>query len=1064
MSDGLRARLLTIVVVIVALVILPVALIADAYLERKTRDEAEAALRSLALLADGLVDAQYAMLRSGLAQQADVLEGHFQVRSAAVAGAPDGGWTTEGVPVSSRFSDLSIHGNDARGTLAAALLREQGGRFRVLASTQWGDDGIAPVLVLERNVLAMLERGQRASLQLSIRTHRYLVELLPVRTKDGMLLGLYLLGLDLDRALAPVKDSLRAFVVGDSGYLYVVDGNPGPDEGRFLIHPTQQGNKLTDAAGGSADLNAALLTQREGVFDYAWQNTELGEQSPRDKLVAFRRNQALGWVIGVSGYVDEFGRSAVQLRHRVVIASLLMAAVLMLCLNQAIRRMVILPMLRLQRTLRTLSRGNETLVHSEGEQSLVRGICHVLVNTGGFRCAFIECLSPSGALEWTAAAGDTGPFQRWLGQPEGAQEMPGGRALSQQRTVHYASLEACPAALRPVAAQAGCQALIAFPLLGGDRMLGVLTIGAARASDLDMAGVALLRELAEDLGYGIGNLRNARARDVAESLLRLRERAIEATRDGVLILRTEGGCFAVRDANPAAASILGASREALTGHTLDKIGTFDADGVLALERAFRLHRSSVLELEGVRADGVGFHIECAISPMLAEGECVVMVMQDVTERVLYLKQLEHQARFDPLTELPNRSLLDDRLEQAIIAARRHDSLLGVAFIDLDNFKNINDNLGHRTGDRLLCEVAARIHEGLRDGDTAARLGGDEFVVLLPELGSEEQAYLVLQRVQQALLRPIQIDEHQFIVTASVGVSLYPPDGSDGETLLKHADIAMYHAKESGRDAIRFFTAEMNEQVHDRLLLEQALRTALERDEFHLAYQAQVDSASGRCIGVEALLRWQHPELGAVSPARFIPVAEALGLIEPIGEWVLRTACRQARTWQEAGRPLRVAVNVSARQFRNQDFPERVAAVLEETGLPPTLLELELTESMLMGQAERAELMLRRLKQLDITLSLDDFGTGYSSFSYLQRFPIDTLKVDQSFVRAMLTGSRAVSIVAAIVAMAHSLGMRVIAEGVELASQRRQLVELECDELQGYLYGRPQPAEVLELPG
>jgi diguanylate cyclase (GGDEF)-like protein/PAS domain S-box-containing protein len=619
--------------------------------------------------------------------------------------------------------------------------------------------------------------------------------------------------------------------------------------------------------------------------------------------------------------------------------------------------------------------------------------------------------------------------------------------------------------LREAARSAGCGALIGFPLMDGERLLGVLCIGATTPADLDAAGVALLRELAEDLAFGIVSQRTAQARRLAEAALHLRERALESSSEGVFIAEVRGNEPRLIYANPAVERLTGQLGEALDGASLPALTCVEATGLAELRAALVGRRDTSLELTGQRADGSRFWCECSLAPVGEAGADgaghVVGVLKDVTERIRYLQQIEHQAKYDALTGLPNRSLMGDRLVQAIHVAHRHGSALAVAFVDLDHFKLVNDNLGHSQGDLLLREVSQRIAGVLREGDTAARQGGDEFVVLLPDLVGEQDGYPVLRRVQQALAEPILIDGHSFYVTCSIGVSLYPRDGNDAETLLRNADMAMYRAKEAGRNAISFFTAEMDRQMQDRLEIEQELRQALERGELSLAYQPQVDVDSGRMCGAEALLRWQHPRLGNVAPLRFIPLAEELGLIGPIGEWVLREACAQAQRWRAAGLgDLRVAVNVSARQFRDPDLPGRVIAILAETGLPPRLLELELTESMLMGAVGRTEETLRRLKQIGVELALDDFGTGYSSFAYLRRFPIDTLKIDQSFVRGMETGANAESIVAAIIAMAHNLGMRVVAEGVETVEQQRQLYEHGCDQMQGYLLGRPVPASEL----
>jgi diguanylate cyclase (GGDEF)-like protein len=385
------------------------------------------------------------------------------------------------------------------------------------------------------------------------------------------------------------------------------------------------------------------------------------------------------------------------------------------------------------------------------------------------------------------------------------------------------------------------------------------------------------------------------------------------------------------------------------------------------------------------------------------------------------------------------------------------------FVDLDHFKTINDSLGHFAGDQLLTEVAQRLVACGRRMDTVARLGGDEFVVLLAET-TLEGAGAVARKIIDSVAQPYQIEQHQLTVTPSMGISLYPQDGRDFESLLKHADTAMYRAKESGRNAYQFFASEMNVAALERLVLENSMRQALERGEFVLHYQPQIDVASGSIVGAEALIRWKHPEIGMVSPGRFIPVAEVSGLIGPIGEWVLREACRQNHAWQTDGLPpICIAVNISSVQFRGGKLEESVREVLAATGLEPEWLELELTEGTVMSDANATVDALHRLSAMGIRLAIDDFGTGYSSLSYLKRFPIDRLKIDQSFVRDIVTDPDDWAIASAVISMGHSLRLDVIAEGVEHAEQLEMLRRQGCDEVQGYFFSVPLPAaEFAEL--
>jgi diguanylate cyclase (GGDEF)-like protein len=425
------------------------------------------------------------------------------------------------------------------------------------------------------------------------------------------------------------------------------------------------------------------------------------------------------------------------------------------------------------------------------------------------------------------------------------------------------------------------------------------------------------------------------------------------------------------------------------------------------------------------------------------------------------ERLSTLAYHDTLTELPNRLLFQDRLELAVAQSHRHRKGLAVLFLDVDRFKVINDSLGHSVGDRLIRDVAARLRACVREGDTVARLGGDEFTVLLPDIQQAVDAAKVASKVLEALRMPFALDGRELFLTASLGISVYPDDGRDAETLVKNADAAMYRAKEQGRDRYLLYTPALNATALERLALESSLRKALPNDELLLHYQPIVDVATRRVQGVEALLRWHHPERGLVPPADFIPLAEVTGLILAMGRWVLRTACAQARAWQAVLPGLRMSVNLSPREFQEPGLVGHVTDALADTGLHPHLLQLEITESSAMQNAQAASQTLGELRALGVGLSIDDFGTGYSSLSYLRRFPIDTLKIDQSFIRDIAADPDDAAIASAIVALARTLKLAVVAEGVETDEQLGFLVRHGCERAQGYLFSRPVPAERCE---
>lgn len=439
-------------------------------------------------------------------------------------------------------------------------------------------------------------------------------------------------------------------------------------------------------------------------------------------------------------------------------------------------------------------------------------------------------------------------------------------------------------------------------------------------------------------------------------------------------------------------------------------------------------------------------------------ELLVGTLLDVTERTRAEQEIHQLANYDILTGLPNRNLLHDRLQQAIVQAARSQGSVGILFLDLDRFKGINDSLGHRAGDELLRTVAERLRVCVRESDTLARIGGDEFVIILSMVADEDGISSAATKVLGIISEPFVIEGQELYLTASIGIAVYPNDGIDVQTLLKHADLAMYQAKDMDRNNFQFFSSDLNVKVMERMVLESSLRKALDRNEFQLYYQPQIDVQTGAVVGFEALLRWLHPELGMISPDKFIPLAEETGLILSIGEWVIRSACKQIKAWQERGLPpARMAVNLSGRQFRSR-LDDVVAAILLETGLDARWLELELTESILMRNAAENLQLLQALAAMGCSLSIDDFGTGYSSLSYLKHFPLGRLKIDRSFVRDITTNPDDMAIAKIIIDMAHNLKLQVTAEGVEDHDQFALLKSYGCNEMQGFLFSKPVPAD------
>ena len=735
-------------------------------------------------------------------------------------------------------------------------------------------------------------------------------------------------------------------------------------------------------------------------------------------------------------------------------------------------------LLRLNRALFMLRECHNALLTAEEETEFVSRLCQNVVGIGGYRMAWIGYAEHDAAktVRMVAQAGfDMGYAKKlnvaWSDTEHG--RGPTGTAIRTRKPVVIRNTQTDPqfAPWRDDALARRYHSVIGLPLLIDQDAIGALTIYSDVKDAFDAEEVNLLAELAKDAAYGIRSLRARAERSKAEAMLRLRDRAIESSSNGIVITETvvESGepHNRIIYVNPAYERITGYSRQEVVGLTPTFLRGKEQEqpGLEEIRAALREQREGSAILRNYRKDGSTFWNELHVAPVRGDnGEVThyVGILNDITDRKHYEEQLEYQANHDSLTDLPNRNLLQDRVHQAIAYARRHQCMAAVLFLDLDNFKFINDSLGHEIGDQVLKHVAQRLTASIRDGDTVARQGGDEFVLVLNEVVELEDVKLIMQRIFRSLAQPIRIQKYELYVTCSIGVSLYPRDGVDVPTLLKYADLAMYRAKEHGKNNFQFYTDEMNARILERLLLETSLRRALERSEFQLVYQPQADLKTGRVIGLEALLRWQHPELGTVSPARFIPVAEESGLIVPIGEWVLRTACTQIRRWLDAGLPaVPVGINLSARQFRQQDLGTFIAQTIRDTDILAEYVELEITEGTMMENTDSAVATLHMLKELGLHLAIDDFGTGYSSLSYLKRFPLDRLKIDRSFVQDIITNTDDAAIARAIIAMAHSLNLKVIAEGVETEEQLSYLRAHGCDEIQGYYFSRPLPPEEVE---
>ncbi|MEC5160385.1 MULTISPECIES: EAL domain-containing protein [unclassified Janthinobacterium] len=732
-----------------------------------------------------------------------------------------------------------------------------------------------------------------------------------------------------------------------------------------------------------------------------------------------------------------------------------------------------LALVRSNRALQLLSRCNEALIREGNEAALVERICRIAVDVGGYRMAWVGYANDDAArsISVEAHAGeDDLDYLRsitlsWSDAAAGPGECPAGRVVRAAAPLlleHLEQLDACQPWVK-VALAAGYRAAAYLPLRDGQRCFGLLALYSGEPFGDPAREIGLLGELADNLAFGVGNIRVRDAQRRIQAHMRDQASLLDQARDAIIVRSVDQR---VLYWNKSAQRLYGWSQDEVLGRSVDALLDDDED---ALEAATAIVlRSGEWSGEVTRRgkDGSALTVEVRwtlVSEDDGRPKAIMSIDTDITERKAAEREIQYLAFYDALTGLPNRRLMLDRLLHAMAVSGRARRTGALLFIDLDNFKTLNDTLGHDQGDLLLQQVASRLQAAVYDSDTVARFGGDEFVVMVEELSRDRvvaaaQTTTIGERLLLALNQPYLLKGGAHHSSCSIGATLFEHDGDVGE-LLKRADLAMYQAKAAGRNTLRFFDPQMQVAVHARVALEADLRQGLQRDEFYLHYQPQLGEG-GRITGAEALVRWRHPQRGVVSPAAFIPLAEETGLILALGQWVLETACAQLVAWSEwpATARLSVAVNVSARQLRHPDFVADVLAVLASSGADPALLKLELTESLLVDDVEVTIAKMVALKGRGVGFSLDDFGTGYSSLSYLKRLPLEQLKIDQSFVADVLTDPNDAAIVRTIVALGQSLGLSVMAEGVETEAQRDFLLSHGCGAYQGYLLSRPLSAE------
>jgi len=720
----------------------------------------------------------------------------------------------------------------------------------------------------------------------------------------------------------------------------------------------------------------------------------------------------------------------------------------------------------------TLSQVNRLVAHRCPQRQLFDEVCSIITKSSHFELAYIAVTTTRGKqCRLAHSAGSAADYLQSIAHP-------------QQKTLP-AGLQPTDAALTGQSASVirdfktmgfdtpwafaldkfSLRSAAAFPLVRKGHNFGVLAVYSSRPDGFTPRAMEVLSEIANSLSFAIEDYDRESLRRAAEQALRDSEAryhlVMEAAGDAIILMQSDGRILEV---NRRALELLGYTREEMLMLRGQQLFPPDVQGDATNRYTRIITTGETIDSTTTitRKDMRSFPVEAVESRVEMQGKYMVLsIFRDISERKAAEERIHYLAYHDSLTGLPNRTLLIDRLEQAIREAHRRNTMAGVVFIDLDNFKSVNDTLGHDFGDELLQGAAMRIRSALRSEDTVARLGGDEFIVLIKEPRSPGDVNLVAQKIIQSMSVPFVISGHTFHISCSIGMSIYPRDGVDCGVLLRTADEALYQVKKEGKNRAAFHTPEMHAAAIEHIRLENDLRDALRKNQFVLQFQPQVNLQTGKIIGSEALIRWHHPERGMVSPTKFIPLAEEKGLILEIGEWILHEACAQNRRWQLAGVPIvPVAVNLSALQCREPGLPEIVRRALRDTGLDPNMLELEITESTLMAQTESLRSRMIEIKDCGIRFSLDDFGTGYSSLSYLTRFPIDTLKIDSSFIRDMIDDPKDLAVVDTIVNLAENLQLKTIAEGVEKIEQITLLKLLGCHALQGYFFSKPINADDL----